>query len=175
MLHAISAGVLPAVIVLIIVCAYIRRVDLFDAFLAGAGEGLKSLFRILPALVGLITAISMFRASGALDFLTMVFAPLLRLLKIPREILPLALLRPISGSGSLAIVEDILTASGPDSLPGRAASVIMGSSETTFYALAVYYGSVRIHSTRHTVPAAILADITGLLAGSWICYLFFST
>ncbi len=174
MFHAFSGGILPLVIVLIILCAFIRRVDIFDAFLVGAGEGLKSLFRILPALVGLITAIAMFRASGALEFLTTVSAPLLKLLKIPQEILPLALLRPISGSGSLAIVEDILTTSGPDSFPGRVASVVMGSSETTFYALAVYYGSVSIRMTRHTVPAAILADITGLLVGTWICYLFFS-
>ncbi len=175
MFSIISAGIMPGMIALIILYGAFRRVDLFDAFLAGARNGLKSLFGILPALVGLITAISMFRASGALEALTAILSPLVKPLGIPAEIMPLALLRPISGSGTLAVVEDLFQTVGPDSFVGRVASVIMGSSETTFYALAVYYGSVRIRSTRHTVPAALLADITGLLVGTWICYLFYFT
>ena len=151
----------------------LQKVDIFDAFLVGAKDGLKSLFSILPALVGLITAITLFRASGALDFLTKLLAPVTKPLGLPAEIMPLALLRPISGSGSLAILGDLFASAGPDSLAGRIASVVMGSTETTFYALAVYYGAVKIKNIRHTLPAALCADLTGLLAGTWICYLFF--
>ena len=174
MLHNLSACVIPAILLIIIVSALIKRVDIFDAFIKGATDGLKTLFGILPALVGLIVAIAMLRASGALSFLTSLLAPLTKPLGIPAGIMPLALLRPISGSGSLAIVNDLLTTAGPDSLVGRIASVVMGSSETTFYALAVYYGAVKIRETRHTVPAALLADITGLLAGTWICLLLYT-
>lgn len=173
MVHAFSVAVMPAILLLVVICAMMQRVDIFDAFLCGAKKGMKSLFSILPALVGLITVITMFRASGGLEVLTKLLAPFLKWLKIPVEIFPLALLRPVSGSGALAIVNDLLSSLGPDSMVGRIASVIMGSSETTFYALAVYFGSVKIKKSRHTVPAALAADITGLLIGTWICYIFF--
>ncbi len=169
MLRNISVGVMPAVFFIIIGHGWIKRVDIFDAFLSGAKEGVKTLFSILPALVGLIAAITMFRVSGALEFLTGFLAPVTHLLGIPAEIMPLALLRPVSGSGALAIVNDLLQTAGPDSMVGRIASVVMGSTETTFYTLAVYYGSVKIRDSRYTVPAALIADITGLLVGTWIC------
>ena len=173
MLHTLSAGILPAVFVLIVSYGLLKRVDIFEAFLSGAAGGLKTLFNIFPALVGLVTVITVFRISGAAEMLTALLAPLTKWLGIPPELMPLALLRPVSGSGSLAIVNDLLKSNGPDSAVGRMASVIMGSSETTFYALAVYYGSVKIKNTRHTVPAALTADVAGLLAGVWICQLFF--
>ena len=173
-MHAFSAATMPVILVGIILWALFYKIDVYDAFLCGAKNGLKSLFSILPALVGLIVAITMLRASGGLDFFARLLSPLTNLLKIPSEILPLAMLRPISGSGALATVGDILKECGPDSFAGRVASVIMGSTETTFYTLAVYFGSVKIKNSRHTVPAALLADITGLLAGTWICYLFFT-
>lgn len=173
MLHTLSVLVMPTIFIIIISWALIKKVDIFDAFLSGAKEGLKSLFGILPALIGLITAITMLRTSGALDFFTGLLSPVTQLLGIPSEIMLLALLRPVSGSGALGIVNDLLTAKGPDSMIGRIASVVMGSTETTFYTLAVYYGSVKIKNTRHTVPAALCADLTGLLAGTWICYLLF--
>ena len=169
MLRHISVGVMPTVFFIIIGYGWIKRVDIFDAFLSGAAEGVKTLFGILPALVGLIAAITMFRVSGALAFLTSLLAPVTRLLGIPAEIMPLALLRPVSGSGALAIVNDLLQTAGPDSMVGRIASVVMGSTETTFYTLAVYYGSIKIRDSRYTVPAALLADVTGLLVGTWIC------
>ena len=173
MLHSLSASVMPVIFLIIIGFSMIKKVDIFDAFLCGAKDGLKSLFSILPALVGLIAAISMFRASGALEFLTTLLSPVTRLLGIPAQIMPLALLRPVSGSGALAIVGDLLTSAGPDSMVGHIASVIMGSTETTFYTLAVYYGAVKIKNSRHSVPAALCADLTGLFVGTWICYLFF--
>ncbi len=172
-MRALSSCIVPLILVLIVSYALIKRVNIFDAFLSGAKEGALSLFSILPALVGLITAISMFRASGALSFLINLLAPLTSKLGIPGELMPLALLRPISGSGALSIVQDTLTEFGADSFLGRAASVVMGSSETTFYALAVYFGAVSITRSRHTVPAAILADITGLFAGIYICKIYF--
>lgn len=174
MVRTLSAGVMPVIFVIIIGYGLWRRVDIFDAFLAGAKEGLHSLFGILPALVGLLAAISMFRASGGLFYLTKLLSPLMTLLGVPQELLPLALLRPISGSGSLAVVQDLLTEYGPDSLVGRIASVVMGSTETTFYTLAVYYGAVGVKKSRYTVPAALCADMTGLLAGVLICKIFFS-
>ncbi|MBQ4518310.1 MAG: spore maturation protein [Clostridia bacterium] len=173
MLKYCSVMIMPAVFVLIISYGYANRVDVFNAFLDGAKSGLKTLFGILPALVGLMAAISMFRASGALQFLTGLLSPFTNHVGIPSEIMPLALLRPVSGSGSLALVNDLFKTAGPDSLAGRIASVIMGSTETTFYTLAVYYGSVNIRRTRHTLPAALLADLTGILAGTLICLLFY--
>jgi len=174
MLNTLSAGVLPFICLVIVLFAMAKKIDIFDAFLSGAKDGLKTLFGILPALVGLIAAITMFRASGALEFLTKLLSPLTKPLGIPGEIMPLALLRPVSGSGALAIVSDLLKTSGPDSFVGRVASVVMGSTETTFYTLAVYYGSVNIKNSRYTVPAALLADLTGLLVGTYVCYVFFN-
>ncbi len=167
-LKVITAYVMPVFILGIVVYGIIKKVNVFDAFLEGAASGMKITVKILPALCGLLAAISMFRVSGGLDFLTKILSPLTNLLGIPSEILPLALLRPISGSGSLAIVSDILNTYGPDSMVGRMASVIMGSTETTFYAVAVYFGSVGIKDSRYTIKAALLADLTGFLCGVWI-------
>lgn len=169
----LSSAVMPCLFCIIIGYGFWRKVDIFDAFLSGAKSGLSTTVNILPALVGLLAAISMFRASGALTFLTTCLSPITSRLGLPEEILPLALLRPVSGSGALAVVQDILTENGPDSLVGRIASVIMGSTETTFYTLAVYYGSVGIKRSRYTVPAALSADITGILAGVFLCRMFF--
>lgn len=172
-LKYISVMIMPFIFVVIIGYGWANKVDIFSAFLTGAKDGLKTLFGILPALVGLIAAITMFRTSGALHFLTGLLSPITRLLGIPAEIMPLALLRPVSGSGSLALLNDVLLTAGPDSMIGRMASVVMGSTETTFYTLAVYYGAVGIQKSRHTVPAALLADATGIIGGTLICLLFY--
>ncbi len=173
-MRQISVFILPMVISGIILFGFYRRVNLFDAFLSGAGEGAKSAFSVLPALVGLVTSVSMLRASGALSFLARVLAPLTGALGMPSEVLPLALLRPVSGSGSLAIVQDILSSVGPDSMAGRIASVMMGSSETTFYALAVYFGAVNIKNSRYTLPCALLCDLLSAVFACFFCQLFFS-
>ncbi len=172
-MRILSVWVMPVLFLVIIGHGLFRRVPVFDAFLDGAKEGLKTAARILPALVGLIAAISMFRTSGLLGFITQLLSPLTGAVGIPAEILPLALLRPVSGSGSLAIVSDLLSAHGPDSLVGRIVSVMMGSTETTFYTLAVYFGSVGIKDSRFTVGAALLADATAMLVSVWVCYWFF--
>lgn len=163
----------PIIIALIILFGFFKKVPLFDTFLLGAKEGMKSTVSIAPSLVGLITAVSMLKASGALDMFTAAIAPAAHFLGIPPEVMPLTLLRPISGSGSIAFLDTIFSTVGVDSFPGRVASVMMGSTETTFYAIAVYFGAVGIKNTRHTIPAALSADLAGLFLSVFSVNLFF--
>lgn len=158
----IGIYVIPAVLFIIIVFALIKKLPVFDLFLQGARQGIGSVFKIIPSIIGLVCAVSMLRASGLLDALIALVSPVLEPLGFPAELLPLSLLRPVSGGGSLAVLDDIYKNFGADSFIGRAASVMMGSTETTFYAIAVYYGSIGISKTRHTVPAALMADFTGM-------------
>ena len=162
---------IPCVIGLILVFGLVRRVPLFDTFLEGAKEGAKSTFGIIPALVGLITAVSMLKASGALDMFTAFIAPLAEKIGLPPQVVPLMLLRPVSGSGSLALVDQIFSSSGVDSFAGRVAAVMMGSTETTFYTLALFYGSIGIKKTRHTLPSALSADMTGFVCSALLVHL----
>ena len=160
---------MPFIFISILGYALFKKVRVFDVFLSGASNGLRSAVSILPALVGLICAISMLRASGALDFLGTLLSPLLSKIGMPPDVLPLALLKPVSGSGALAMVKDIFDANGPDSFAGKVASVMLGSSETTFYTLAVYYGAVKIKDSRYTVSAAVIADLVGVFAAVFLC------
>jgi len=136
-MKTISLFVIPLICIIIISYGFIKRVNIFEAFLEGAAEGVATVIRILPALVGLVAAIAMFRTSGALNFIIELLSPITRILGVPDEVMPLALLRPVSGSGALALVSDILSRFGADSEAGRIASVMMGSTETTFYTLCV--------------------------------------
>lgn len=165
----ISIFIMPFIFISILGYALFRRIRVFDVFLSGAANGLRSAVSILPALVGLICAISMLRASGALDFLGNFLSPLLAKIGMPPEVLPMALLKPVSGSGALAMIQDIFDTNGPDSFAGKVASVMLGSSETTFYTLAVYYGAVKIKDARYTVSAAVIADLVGVFASVFIC------
>ena len=165
--------VVPAVICGILFYGLLKGVDVFECFLQGAREGFQTAVNILPALVALMTCVGMFKASGALDILSHAAAPLARLLRLPAEVLPLAILRPISGSGAMVLFNDILAKFGPDSYIGRVASVMEGSSETTFYTIAVYYGATRVTKTRHTLPAALTADITGVVMSAVMVRLVF--
>lgn len=140
---------------------------MFECFIGGAKEAFKSAVSLLPALLALVTAVSMMRQSGALDALGSVLVPVAKLTGIPEEVLSLTLISPISGSGSLTMFEQIISQYGVDSLSGKIASVIMCSSETTFYAVTVYYGSVAVTKTRCTVPAALLADMTCFICSAW--------
>ena len=171
LLQTVSKLILPAIFILILGYASLRRIPVFDTFLAGAAKGLSSAVSILPALVGLLCAISMLRASGLLDFLGNLLSPALSKIGMPQEVLPLALLKPVSGSGALAMIKDVFDTNGVDSFAGKVASVMLGSSETTFYTLAVYYGAVGVCDSRYTVSAAVLADIVGVCAAVLICNL----
>ena len=139
----------------------VQGVDVFSAFRTGAARGLTAAGEIFPSLAALVTAVAMLPASGALELLCMALEPAAGLLGLPAELLPMALLRPVSGSGALALFEDILIRYHPDSFIGRTASVLMGSTETTFYTIALYFGATRVQNTRHCLPAALLADLTG--------------
>ena len=169
----VSSWLLPLLLAAVAVCGLGRRIDIYAALTRGAEEGLRTLLRIVPALVGLLTAVRMFRASGAMEQLTALLSPLLTLLGIPPETAPLLLIRPMSGSGALAVGTELMTRFGPDSYIGRVAAVMLGSTETTFYTIAVYFGSAGIHRSRHTVPAALIADLAGFAASALAVRLFF--
>ena len=143
-----------------------KGVDVYDALLQGAAKGLEILWRILPALVTLLTVVAMLRASGALDLATQWLAPLLGVLGIPPETMGLMLVRPISGSAALGVGSELITTYGPDSLIGRTAAVMLGSTETTFYTIAVYFGAAGIKKSRYAVPAALCADLAGFFFGA---------
>ena len=168
-----SSLIIPVLLAGMAIYGMGKKVDVYGALTHGAEEGLSVLLRIIPSLVGLLTAVSMFRASGALEWLAALCAPVLDWLGIPSELLPLMLIRPVSGSGALAVASDLMTTYGPDSYVGRVASVMLGGTDTTFYTIAVYFGSAGIHRTRHTVPAALTADIAGFLASALAVRLFF--
>ncbi len=172
-IQLISNLAIPVMFVAIISYGIAVEVKVYDCFVEGAKEGLEVMIRILPPLVGLLVAIGVFRASGALELLTFALTPLTRIVRIPSEVMPLALMRPISGTASLALVTDLIKQYGPDSFIGRITSTMMGSTETTFYTLAVYFGAAGIKNVRHTILAALLADLTGIIVSVWICGFIF--
>lgn len=166
---------MPIVIFIIIILGLAKKVPIFDTFLKGAKEGMYSTASILPALVGLVTAVSMLKASGALDIFTSFVEPLVNFFGIPSEVVPLMFLRPVSGSGSIAIIDNIFANYGTDSFISRVASVMMGSTETTFYAIAIYFGAVGIKNTRHAVPSALAADAISYIVATLSVKLLFYT
>lgn len=163
----LSALFVPALLCFTACFASARGVDVYAALTSGAAEGLNVLLRILPSLVALLSAVCMLRASGALEALSALLAPLLSALGIPSEVAPLLFIRPISGSGALAVGTEIMSEAGVDTYVGRVAAVMLGSSETTFYTIAVYYGAAGITKTRYTIPAALCADAVMFLASAW--------
>lgn len=170
---AFSNYILPLTIVLIVSHGAFKGVDVFNVFIDGAKKGFDTILNIIPSLIALLLAVNMLKASGGLDVLLSLLSPVGKFLGIPRDVIPLAILSPISGSGALGIYEGILKDFGPDSFIGRCASVMMGSTETTFYTLTLYYGSIGIKKTRHTLPSALCADFTSFILSSRFVRLFF--
>ena len=168
----INHFIVPGIIGGIFLFGVARGVTTCDAFLEGAREGLSTAVSITPALICLLTAVAMFKASGALDVLSWGLSPLAQAVGLPGEVIPLALLRPISGSGAMVLFNDLLAVYGPDSFIGRVASVMEGSTETTFYTIAVYYGATHVTRTRHTLPSALSADLAGILMSGVAVRLF---
>ena len=166
---------IPLILCGVALYAATRGVDVYNALTQGAGEGLKILLGIVPALVALMTAVSMLRASGALELLSGWLRPVMEWAGLSPELLPLMLVRPISGSAALGVGAELIETCGPDSLLGRTAAVMLGSTETTFYTVAVYFGAVGIRRTRYAVPAALCADLAGFLASAWAVRLCFGT
>ena len=174
-MESLSSLLVPAMLAGTALFAMGRKVDVYSALTHGAETGLTVMLRIIPALVGLLTAVYMFRASGAMELFGQAFAPVLELLGIPPETASLLLIRPVSGSAALAVGTELMQQYGPDSYIGRVAAVMLGSTETTFYTIAVYFGSAGIIKTRYAIPAALAADLTGFAAAALTVRLFFGS
>lgn len=168
-----SDFVIPFFICTIIIIGLFKKVDIFNEFIAGAWENIKIGVKILPALIGLMMCIGMFKASGALEIFSNLINPVTEFLGFPSECVPLAMIRPISGSGAITVFEGILSNNGPDSFVGRVASVLLGSTETTFYTIAVYYGVTKVKKTRQTLIASLSADFTGFVFSALAVRLIF--
>ncbi|GIP32348.1 spore maturation protein [Paenibacillus sp. J2TS4] len=169
----ISAWSIPVIIAFIPLFAAYKKVPVYESFVEGAKDGFQTAISIIPQLVGMMVAISVFRASGAMDLLISAIRPVLDYVGVPGEVLPLAILRPLTGSGSLAYTADLIGQFGPDSIIGRIASTIQGSTDTTLYVLTVYFGAVGIRKAGYALKVGLISDIVGFLASILICYLVF--
>jgi spore maturation protein B len=172
-INTLSLWAIPMLFFIIAVFGFYKKVKIYESFVEGAKDGFNVAIRIIPYLVAILVAIGMFRASGAMDYFVMLLSPITNLIGMPAETLPVALMRPLSGSGSLGLATELIKTHGPDSFIGRLASVIYGSTETTFYVLAVYFGAVGIKRTRHALPAGLVADATGIVMAVVICRILF--
>lgn len=173
MIEIISSGIVPFIVLLILIHGYVKGVNIYDAFIEGAVGGLKTVIKIMPALIAIFIAVGILRDSNALDMFTDLLSPVTNFLGIPKEILPLILIRPISGSGALAVVKDTISHHGPDSFLGVLASVMMGSSETILYTITLYFGSIGIEDYRHTLKAALISYLISIFVTIFICGLLY--
>ncbi|MGI6552784.1 MAG: spore maturation protein [Clostridia bacterium] len=173
LINTISSWAIPILLLFIPLTAYLRGVKVYEAFVTGAEEGFRTAVKIIPYLVGMLVAISVFRASGAMDLFIQLINPVMALFHAPAEILPLAIMRPLSGGGALGLATEIISTYGPDSYLGRLASTMQGSTDTTFYVLTVYFGSVGISKYRYALALGLIADVTSLAAAIFVCNLVF--
>ena len=162
-ISSLSAWMLPLIISFVLVIGYVKRVPLYNTFVDGAKGGFGTAIRLIPHLIAMMVAVQVFRASGAMDYLIGLLAPVLHFFHIPAEVAPLALLRPISGQGSLALMTDIFKQHGPDSWLGQLASTMQASTDTTLYIITVYFGSVGIQNFRYALKVGLLADLASVL------------
>jgi spore maturation protein B len=169
----LSYFVIPVIVVGFPLYGLYKRVPVYESFVEGAKEGFNVAVRIIPYLVAILFAIGMFRASGAMDALTTALNPLLALIGFPAEVLPMAIIRPLTGSGSAGLVADMINQYGEDSLLVKMAATMFGSTETTFYVVAVYFGAVNIKRTRHAVPVGLTADFAAMIIAVWTVRLLF--
>lgn len=157
---SITDFVIPVFIAFVLVYGLIKKVEVFSEFTAGVKEGLTTVYEIFPSLFCLVVTIAVFRSSGGMELLTGILSPVFEIIGFPCECAPLAVLRPFSGSGSIALFQDVMSQNGADSFAGRVASVILGSSETTFYTLSVYFAATKVKKTGYALPAALCGDVT---------------
>ncbi|MCE0484104.1 MAG: spore maturation protein [Methylacidiphilales bacterium] len=169
LIDGLSILAIPCLILFFPLYAALRRIPVYEEFVEGGKEGFQVILRILPYIVGMLVAVGMFKAAGGLDLIKMVLSPITNLLHFPPDLVPLAVIRPFSGTASLALLTDLIKSNGPDSLIALTAGTLYGCSETTFYVIAVYFGSVGIRKTRHAIPAGLIADIVGPVASVIIC------
>ena len=172
-METIGRWAIPSVVLAIPLWGVIRGVKVYEAFVDGARKGLITTVRITPYLIAMLVSIRVFRVAGGMDLLLKAIAPCTRLLGIPPEVVPMFLIRPLSGSGSLGMLGEILKTHGPDSLIGVIASTIQGSTETTFYVITVYFGAVNVNRVRHSLPIGLWADLVGFIAAVYACFWFF--
>ena len=172
MISRIASWVLPLAVTLVFALGSVRGVKAFDCFVKGAKKGLSTVYAIFPTIVALVVAVTMLRESGAMELLAEFLSPVAAFLGVPAEIIPVGLLAPVSGGGSLSLFRDVLEKHGADSFVGQVASVLMGATDTTFYAVSVYFGAVGIKKTRHTLAAGLTADFTSLVLSSFFVKLF---
>jgi spore maturation protein B len=172
-INIISALAIPIFIVVFLGWGLIKKVKVYEVFVEGAKDGFNTAVRIIPFLVAMLFAIGIFRVSGAMDVVVLILSPITNLIGMPAEVLPLGLLRPLSGSGSMGLMTELMKTNGVDSFIGVLASTMYGSSETTFYILAVYFGSVGIKNTRHALPAGLIADFFGMIGAVFITRILF--
>lgn len=158
--------IVPAIILIVFTVGIIAKTDIFDTFIKGASDGFKTSLDILPVLICLMTCIGMFKASGGMEFLVHLVNPVTAFFGFPDECIPLIFIRPLSGSGALSVYNNIVAENGPDSFIGRIASIMMGSTETTFYTVAVYFGAAKIKKTGYAIPAALIGDMIGWTASA---------
>lgn len=170
----LAAWAIPLILIVVPGFGFLRKIKVYEAFVDGAAEGFHTSVRIMPFLVGMMVSISVFRASGALGALLEYIEPYLAGIGVEPELAPLALMRPLSGSGSLGLTTEILNSYGPDSLLGRTASTILGSTDTTFYVLTVYFGAVGITNPRYSVVVGLVGDIVGFFVSIYLCKIFFA-
>lgn len=168
-INYISASAIPIIILIILYYGIKEKQKVFDCFLEGATEGVKIVVSLFPTLIGIFLAVGALRTSGILDFIISIISPVTNLIKIPSQILPLAMLRPISGSASMGVAVDIMKQYGVDTTLGMITSVIMGSTETTFYTIAIYTACVKVKKIRFVLAAALLADLAGMISSVIIC------
>lgn len=170
--NAISAWAIPVLLAVIPLYGWLRGVPVYEAFISGATEGLKVAWQILPFMLGILVALGIFRHSGAMDVVAAWLSPVTARLGFPAEVLPLVVIRPLSGSGSLAAVADMIRTHGPDSFVARLGSVMQGSTDTTFYVLTIYFGSVGIRRPRYALIPGLIGDAAGFVAALWACRWF---
>jgi spore maturation protein B len=172
--NQLSNWIFLAFIVGIPLYGALKKINVFDAFVTGAKQGFETSVSIIPYLIAMLVAIGMLRASGFFELMQAMLAPILSALGMPSELLPLALIRPFSGSASTGVMAELIHQYGGDSFIGKTAATMMGSTETTFYVVAVYFGAVGIKRTRHAIPAGLLADLAGVVASVIICRILFA-
>jgi spore maturation protein B len=170
----LSVWAIPLVILTIPLAGYFKKVKVYEVFIEGAAEGFSTAIQIMPFLVAMLVAVSIFRVSGAMEQCVSCLQPVLSLLHVPAELVPLALMRPLSGTGSLGLATDLFRQYGPDSLIGKITSTILGSTDTTFYIITVYFGAVGITRPRYSLFVGLLGDLVGFFGSIYICRMLFS-
>ena len=173
MMSKISALVVPFIIFMILIYGIKKHINVYDSFLAGAKGSFEIIFNIFPSILAMVLGINIFINSGLIDVIFEILRPIFNLIKVPVEIIPMALMRPMSGSSSLALLNNILSSSGPDSLIGRICSIIQGSTDTTFYVISLYFGSIGIKKIKYSLWVGLFADIVGIISSIVVVKLFF--